>query len=482
MIRSLQVITGRIREFFEPFFDSFTVRARSFVRRSSFAYQEPAATWARPDYVFWLKVYRAQIRGLEVSGLLVKPIVNKLATWSLGRPPKWILDDEVAQQALTDWWKTAHAKILRGWHNSLRQGDAFLVINPDLTVTIVAPENVDPIVNETDYSIIEGWRITQVLMHPVSQRRMTMVDEYYADRRVHEVQINGILQARQEYPNLLGRWPLVHIANQPDPGETFGRPEVEGLLPLMDRYGKVIDAATEGNILQGRPTPVLTFASVQDLEKFDSENAIVETQVGADNQISRVKIYDVDLSQLLVVSGADFEYKAPGTFTADTAKLLELFFYLLLEHSELPEFVFGNAIASSMASAETQMPIFIEFIKGRQGEMVDWLTDIAEIAMGYLSLTQPAISAMIPTLQWEALDQQDGTLTLETIKWAFLEGLIDELTALRLIPVDIEDPQGVLDKAKEEREAARVEFPESTPEEEQFDSDLASEINDLELD
>jgi hypothetical protein len=479
---SLRRIAGLVREFFEPFIGQVYTTIRSVTRRSSLAYQDPVPRWERPNYAFWRSVYRAQVKGLEVSGLLVKPIVSKMATWSLGRPPKWKLDDEAAQQALTDWWKTAHTTILRGWHNALRQGDAFLVVNPDLTVTPVSPEFVDPIVSEFDFSEIVGWRVTQSLTHPTMQRRMTITDEYYADRRVHETSIDGVVQQRVEFPNLLGRWPIVHIPNQPDPGETFGHPETEGLLPLLDRYGKVMDSATEGNILQGRPTPVLTFATVQDLEKFDSENAIIETQTDTNGQTIRVKVYDVDLSQLLVVSGAEFEYKAPGTFTADTAKLLELLFYLLLEHSELPEFVFGNAIASSQASAETQMPIFIEFIKGRQGEMVDWLTAIAEIALGYLSLIRPDISAAIPTLQWEALDQQDGTLTLETLKWAFLEGLIDKLTALRLMPVDIEDPQGVLDKANEEREAARAEFPESTPEEDQFDADLADQIDKLELD
>jgi hypothetical protein len=62
------------------------------------------------------------------------------------------------------------------------------------------------------------------------------------------------------------------------------------------------------------------------------------------------------------------------------------------------------------------------------------------------------VRAQTPVLQWEALDQEDGTLTLETIKWAFGEGLLDELTALQMMPVEIDDPQAVLAKAKAERE------------------------------
>jgi hypothetical protein len=227
---------------------------------------------------------------------------------------------------------------------------------------------------------------------------------------------------------------------------------------------------------------VLTFDTVADLEKFDDENATIETQELPDGTSQRVKTYAVDLSQLLVASGATFEYKAPGRFTDDTAQLLEILFYLILEHSELPEFVFGNAISSSKASAETQLPIFLRFVEARRGEMARWLTEIAEIALGYLALMTPGVTLATPILQWEPLDQQDGTLTLETLKWAYLEGLIDDLTALQLMPVEIEDAEAVLAQAKKERAERAAQFPESQPDEQQFDQDLAAQLDELEMD
>lgn len=477
----IQRIAGRITEFFSLFSDVVTSTVRVYTRRWRSSFRQPTNDWGRSDYEFWKRVYHGRARGLELSGLLIKPIVSKLAGWTLGRAPRWKLDSETSQQALADWWAEWHPVILRGWRGALTLADAPLVVNSDLTVTLLPPDSVDPIVADDDYSNIIGWRVTQVLSHPVTTQRMTVTDEYYLDRRIHRVDINGVMTQEIVYPNLLGRIPLVMISNQPDVGEVFGHAEAEPLLGLMHKYGEIMDAAIEGNVLQGRPTPVLLFETPDDLEKFDEENATFETQTLPSGASQRVKTYNVDLSQLLIASGATFSYESPGSFTGDTAKLLEVLFYLILEHSELPEFVFGNAIASSKASAETQMPVFIEFIKLRRGEMAAWLTDIAEIALGYLALTTPGVTVQRPTLQWEALDQEDGRLTLDSVIWGYTEGLLDDMTALQLLPVEVEDAEAVLARAKEERAERMAQFAESQQQEQQFDRDLQDEIESLEI-
>lgn len=471
---------GRIQEFFSVASDAIVTRVRSVTRRWRSSFRQPTNNWSRPDYGYYQRLYRGHVAGMELSGLLAKPIISKLAAWTLGRAPRWKLDSETSQQALSDWWNDAHPDILRAWRGALKQGDAWAVVNSDLTITLLPPDCVDAIVDEMDYGSITGWRVTQVLQHPETTRRMTVVDEYYPERRVHRVEIDGMVREETTYPNLLGRLPIVHIANQPDDGEVFGHPEAEALLGLMHKYGEIMDAAIEGNVLQGRPTPVLTFETVDDLEKFDNENATTETQTLSDGTIQRNKVYAVDLSELLVVSGAEFEYKSPGSFTGDTAQLLEILFYLILEHSELPEFVFGNAIASSKASADAQMPIFEKFIEGRRGEMARWLTEIAEIALGYLALTTPGVTVVTPTIQWQPITQDDR-MTLDTLTWAYSEGLIDRKTALMLAPIDVDDIDAVLDAADEEREERMAQFPEAQQDEGQFDADLENEINQLEI-
>jgi hypothetical protein len=280
---------------------------------------------------------------------------------------------------------------------------------------------------------------------------MVVYDEYYKDRRVHWIEVDYIIRDQVTYPNLLGILPIIHIYNQPDDGEMFGHAEAEALLGALQRYGIVFDAAIEGNILQGRPTPVITFQTAKDLDAFWRQYGTKVNSTRADGTGESTSYLDVDLSQLITITDGVFDYKSPGSFTADTSRLLELLFYLILEHSELPEFIFGNAIASSKASAETQMPVFIEFVKMRRGEMVKWLTQIAEVALAYLSFIQPGVVEQRPEILWEPLDQDDGRLILDVVIWAFAEGLMDEETALTLVPVELTDIKQILLKARADK-------------------------------
>lgn len=455
MPNTIQRIVGRVLEFFSTSSDAITNRVRTFTRRFRSSYTTPSNDWGRSDYAFFRRVYQGRARGLELSGLLVKPLVNKVAAWTLGRAPTWKCQNENSQTALTDWWGDHHPDILRAWRSALKQADSVLVINADLTITLVQPDIVDPIVADDDFGNVIGWRITQTLIHPETTARMLVIDEYYADRRLHSVQIDGIVSERQTFRNLIGRIPLVFIANHPDDGEMFGHSEAEALISLFHRYGEVLDAAIEGNILQGRPTPVITFGSVQDQDKFWDLYGTLSRRTLPDGATETTPELDIDLSQVLTITNGEFDYKTPGNFSDDVAKLLEILFYLFLEHAEIPEFVMGNAISSSKASADTQMPVFEKFIELYQGEASKWLKEIAQIVLGYLSLTTPGVVPEVPGLQWRKLTQ-DGQLTLDTVKWALESGLLDRRTALVLAPVEVEDIGDVL-KAAEEEHAQRQE-------------------------
>jgi hypothetical protein len=447
---------GRITELFTTASNAVSRTMRSTllttIRRSSFM---PTNDWSRSDYAFWRDAYYCRKKGLEISGLFIKPLVSKIASWSLGRAPEWKCDNEASQEALATWWDKRHADILKAFRAALKQGDSFLVINSDLTVTILRPDEVDPIVAEDDFANIIGWRVTQVLAHPtIPARRMKVIDEYYVNQRIHRVEVDGKQTAELVFGNLLERLPIIHIANATDEGQTFGHAEAEALIEILHRYGEVFEAAIEGNQRQGRPTPVLTFATTQDLDKFWAVYGRTQTITHDTGVTESYQTLSVDLSQLLTVSGAEFQYASPGNFAGDTEVLLGLMFYLILEHTELPEFVFGNAIASSKASAETQMPVFERFIEGRRGDIAGWLVQVAEVVLGYLSLIEPGVTAETPSLQWQKLTQ-DGQLTLDTIEWAYAQGLLDERTALMLAPVDVEDIDAVLELARTEREERR---------------------------
>ena len=473
----IQRFVGRVVEYLTTSTNAIsrTLRVASvtWARRVRSALMQPTKDWGRPDYDWWRRAFYCRVQGLELSGLFIKPLVSKISSWTLGMGLDWKTANEATQTELNTWFAAHLPDLLRALRASLKQGDSFAVINSDLSVTLLPPDAVDPIVADDDYSNIIGWRVTQVLAHPETlAKRMTVTDEYFIDQRLHTVAIDGQQTTITSYPNLIGRLPIVHIANAKDEGDTFGHPEAEALVELLLRYNTTLEAAVDGNERQGRPTPVLGFETVADLDKFWTDYGVRESRTLPDGTTEENTTLSVDLSQIVTVAGADFDYKSPGSFTQDTSTLLGLMFYLLLEHAEIPEFVFGNAIASSQASANTQMPIFERFIEGRRGEVAGWLVEIAQIVNAYQALTTPGVSQETPTLQWQKLTQ-DGTLTLETLKWAYAEGLIDERTALMLAPVDVEDIDAVLAAAKKERQARLAQEQQMM-----LDSQMDSQLND----
>lgn len=472
MKKPLRRMVLKIREYVSVLSDSALTTYRTFTRRWYSTWQPPLNSWQRSDYGFYRRLYWGKAKGLELSGLFAKVLVNKIASWVMGRPPGWRCEDEPSQKALEEWWNNVHADVLQGYRSSKTQGDAFLVINSDLTVTLLAPDCVDPIVAADDYSHIIGWRVTLTLANPDTGERMTTIDEYYEDRRLHRIEVDGIMREAQTYPNLIGLIPIVLIANNADVGQVFGHAEAEALLSTMHRYGEVLDAAIEGNILQGRPTPVITFGSIQDENKFWQLYGQKQSQQLPDGSSQSVETLNVDLSQILTITNGSFDFKSPGSFSADVSAILQILYYLILEYSEIPEFVMGNAVASSKASADTQMPVFERFIEGQQSDAEDWLTKISEIALAYLSLTEPDVIAQTPTLQWRKLTQ-DGRLMLDTVTWAWASGLLDKRSALMLAPLEVENVDAILAAVEEQEVAAGLIAPAA--------SILASEAADRRL-
>jgi hypothetical protein len=71
----------------------------------------PTRDFSTADYRYWDSARRGKTRGLEISGLLLKPIASKAAAWVLGSPPEWVSNNGEATLALNSWWAATHADI-----------------------------------------------------------------------------------------------------------------------------------------------------------------------------------------------------------------------------------------------------------------------------------------------------------------------------------------------------------------------------------
>lgn len=409
----------------------------------------------KPDYSFWDRARRGLVKGMELSGMFLKPVGSKISAWVMGQAPDWTLDDQYTQDELQTWWQEHNSDILRGYEEALNLGDCYLVINSDLSVTVVPPHVVRQIMDPNDPTQAIGWKIEEKYYDPNTISDFTtVIDEYTAEGHWHTLVKNGVEQPTTVYRNLVGKIPVIHIANIFGADESNGRPEGHALVPVLQRFGDILEAAIKGNIRQGRPTPVIErMGTAEQVRKFWEKFGRVEVHELPDGTTESVTVIDFDPDQLLTLGGeAQFKYAVPGDFAKDAVAILAILFYLILEHTEIPEFVWGPAIGSSKASAESQLEPFLKWLEKKRGHTQTWMQQIAQIVLAYMALKDTKIKTdQKPFYQWRPITDKNGQITLLSVEWAYGEGLIDEATALTLLPLGIVDPKGILDRAKARR-------------------------------
>lgn len=417
---------------------------------------EPTVDSGHGDYRFYDKLRRGKAKGLELSGLLAKPLYSKVAAWVLGSPPIFRTENEAAQERLTDWWTEWHPRILSAYEDALGLGDCYLVVNPDLSLVIKPPHVVRPIVNPDDFSDIIGWEIREVYKHPTDVgNTMIITDRYTATQRDRRVEVNGRIVEDRTYPNFAGRVPVIHMPNLRYADQMFGTSEAESLIELFHRYGETIEAALDGHKRQGRPTPTIErLGSERDVKAFWDQYGKTRTIIQPDGSTVTENYLEFDADKVVTLGGdATFNWKSPASFTGDTSNLLGLLFYLYVQHSEMPEWVLGNAIASSMASARTQVEPLVKFVEKKRGLARFWVNELAQVALAFMGVADTVVQDVDLSVRWETLTNEDGTLTLSAIQWLYSEGMIDKETAVQLAPVEIENPAEAIERAEQEREA-----------------------------
>ena len=408
------------------------------------------------DYAFWDRARKGKVDKLTIAGAFLKPLESKISGWALGQMPKFSSENSNLVEKAGDWWKENHASIMKGAKEALGLGDCYMVFNGDASITVVQPHVVEELVDPKDWSKIIGYRITEVYSHPTQlSSTQTIRDDYYANKRVRTVYQDGAQVSKTTYINPLGMVPVIPIHNNAAGTEVRGRPEGESLLGILQWYNDVVVAGLEGNIRQGRPTPVMEDMTPAQIEFFWDTFGENETYYDSAGEQQVRKIIRFVSDNLLTTAGK-FKYAQPGSFAGDTEKLLGLLFYLILQYTEIPEFVWGNAIASSKASAESQMPPFSVFIESKQMAWLEWLKPLMALVVKYLSIFEMGIAEDEKVdITFAPLTTQDGKLTLDAIETGLKHGLLDRETALRLMPLDVDDPKDVLNKVDAELEEER---------------------------
>jgi hypothetical protein len=441
-----------------------------------------------PDYEFWDKLRRGKAKGFSLGGLFAKRIERVLASWVLGSGIEVTLaenEDDPLPEEDAAYTNAKLAEFVNGlldagqdededetpddddrqnsflmaiFKDALGLGDQYIIVNSDGTLSVPSPDTVI------------------VKRHPLNYRRLVSVavetkldgyvitDEYRADGRTVTVKQGDRIIEVQQYQNLIGRIPVVHVAHEMSGNETYGHPIHEELRPLYDQYDDLIYKQIDGAKLMGNPVPA--FTGMKDINAVRDANKPAEYDTYTDkdgNEVTRPQINLDQNSMVFVGEGGDFKFVSPPTgFTEDTKTALKSLFLLLLDFTGIPESIWGAELSSARATSDTQLVQFVKEIIGRQRDNGGWIVRLCKIWLAFKALTDPRIVVRKLKLKWPKLIEEDKEILLKFIDLGRKEGLLTDETALRLMNL-VEHPEEEADEARKEAdERMAKEFPDGT--------------------
>lgn len=380
------------------------------------------------DYEWYDRLRRGLLPTYKLGALFAKPIVDHIVAWSLGSGFKAMTGDDATDEALSDFVTENLYPIIRFVQEAMGLGDAYLVVNPDGTLSAVPANQVEVFTDDLDFRRVVAYEITTVL------EKATIIDRYALDGRTVTVRRAGEMAETLEFPLAAGRLPVVHLAYSRGTNEVYGHPFHEALVPLFAEYDDVLTNSLKGVKTMSNPIPAMEDVDdpAAELEALAKRS---ETYRDADGTIQTESVVDVDALEMIATSGK-FNYKGPAPFTADAWQMLKALFLLMLQHSHVPEWVWGGAVASSKASVEAQMPAWVKFIEMQRMQFEVCIRDLLEIWLATVSQFSPVQANLPISIEWPEVAPEDKALRLSYVAHAGNKGLITgerELELLNLV-------------------------------------------------
>lgn len=415
--------------------------------------------WSRVNHQFWDRVRHGSEPNLTLSGGIASAAAKRVAGWALETMPIIISENKDLAWTLNSWLRRNRSKVLKAYEESRIIGDAFIIINPDSSVSLQPVWLAEPLVDEDTYSKIVGWSFVQRYTRPVIGNAIgkTIEDRYIYDKVMRFV--DGQLVETFKHPS--GMLPVIHIANNADLDEVFGNPDAAPMLDLLYEINEVLRAGLTGNKLQGRPTPVFERLGDADaVGEFMNANSINEEFPDSTGAIKTEPSFVFDADQAVALSGdAQFKYVSPQPFIGETERLLNILIEYFAQNIQTPMFVLGMAVSSSKAATESQMPVFVRFIKTQRLAAEEWLRPMLEVVKAMAVGDGDADWEDEFDFVWRELSLRDERLVLDTVNAAYGAGLISKTTAIQNLPVvSVDDVEGEIERTQSEQDSFEQRF------------------------
>lgn len=435
-----------------------------------------------PDYAFWDHVRRGKARGYSLGSLFAPRIERVLAAWVLGggievklaSKPQESNDAPPEQMRTTnrDYTNAQLAEFVAGlldtgqdvegdpdeddrqsslllslFRDTLGLGDQYVVVNADGSLSVPSVDTVEVERDPLNYKRMLRVTVTTKL------DKFTILDEYRADGRTVVVKEGSREVERQEFENLIGRIPVVHVAHGMSGNETNGHPIHEQLLALYDQYDDVLYKQLDGVKLFGNP--ILALVGLLDVTQahLDNQPLVAEEYTDQDGNIVERPQIKLDANSILLLGeGGDAKYITPPPgFTEDTKQALKSLFLLLLDATGIPESVWGNELSSARASTDNQMGSFEQEIGGYRNDNGGWIVRLCKIWLQFRALTDPRLVVDKLALTWPEVLGEDKEWLLKALDLAKANGVLTDEQFLTLLDL-VENAAAEVEAAQAEAE------------------------------
>lgn len=441
--------------------------------------------------LYFASVYNGKGKDYLLGASLAKPIINAATAFTVGKGftvdinlrgtnGKKTQKIKDAEEVINDWLQQNHSKIYDWVRHSGRDGDGYLYVDEFGEIDEFDANNVEVVLDKTSGQVI-GFDVTETVYEtdPDNPRpkqynivknfrqdsvKYTQYDEHGKNPQVLYYVVfteDGVVmpQVGQEYSssNLEKRpLPVIHYANEAEPRAIYGNSEFQNLLALFKNYHAVMASGIKNVIYNGHPIPIIKGA-------IDPSAMAADSNAGQDGTAAQKKSISWDEDMVINVDGekGDAKFLQATGVADDVTKMAEYLFYLIVEASETPEFVFGPAVTSSKASTETQMPVMVMKAERKRTQL---RLPIQQLVNAYIDrqirLSNPTFLQfkgkqvdIMP--QFPPLVDEDKQLTLDTVEFLQQAGLLSDKTTLELLlSTKINDIDQELEDAKADGESA----------------------------
>lgn len=437
----------------------------------------PQYGYERTSYEDFHNLYHGNAEsGMQIGALLSQPVVNLITAFIISNLPKVVVrdgerfqkssksgngstEDEKFNQYsgfLNKFLADVHPRLIEAIFTSVKLGDAYVVFGTDRDLEVIAPypSSCHPGFNAFSDKLHHfRTEVERVLDDPQRQEKIKAVVSRYWDREeyIFEATSDDSLGNVVDTPKIqnshdLGEVPVVHFANNREPGNVFGISELRPLIPFMNLIHSTIVRGWEAQQYMGKPILKVTGIKGNVASWLFKTFGIRVENAADESDALKTAMFNFfrRFKFLALTDEADANYIESRYVTGATEEIYRMVFKLFVNTSLIPEFLFGSAIESANAAVREQYSGLRAYIAKKQIALEPAIIKLCKFALYYYSTLESdeETGKPLPTYNFVTNPEELETIDIKLIWPKFLNS--DEAMKNDAIKMLLE--QGVLSK------------------------------------